>query len=69
MGQALFFKRRPRVGDALAQCLLGTGRRVPGDHVQAVGKGAGNPAAADYAATQRGEGLDLGDEGHISLLK
>jgi hypothetical protein len=34
-----------------------------------VGKGAGNPAAADYAATQSGEGLDLGDEGHISLLK
>jgi hypothetical protein len=29
-----------------------------------MGESAGNPAAADDTATQRGEGFDFGDEGH-----
>jgi len=63
----LFLQCRPGIGDAFAQGLLGAGGRVPGDYVQAVGQGAGNPAAADHAATQGSEGLDFGDEGHIGL--
>ncbi|MNV92481.1 hypothetical protein D3C71_1870860 [compost metagenome] len=62
--QALFLQRRPGIGDALAQGLFGAGRRIPGDHVQAMGQGAGDPAAADHAATQGGEGFDFSDKGH-----
>ncbi|MCY1420725.1 hypothetical protein D9M71_363550 [compost metagenome] len=66
--QALFLQRRPGVGDAFAQGCLGARGRVPGDDVEAVGQGAGDPAAANDAAAESGEGLDLGDEGHRGLL-
>ena len=57
-----------KAGDAFAQGCLGARGRVPGDDVEAVGQGAGDPAAANDAAAESGEGLDLGDEGHRGLL-
>ncbi|MNZ82876.1 hypothetical protein D3C78_1015860 [compost metagenome] len=62
--QPLLLQRGPGIGDARAQGCFGAGRRVPGDDVEAVGQGAGDPAAADDAAAEGGEGFDLGDEGH-----
>jgi hypothetical protein len=54
----------PGVGDTFAQRGFGAGRRVPGHHVEAVGEGAGHPAAADDTAAEGGEGFDLGDKAH-----
>ncbi|MNL38024.1 hypothetical protein D3C87_1602040 [compost metagenome] len=65
----MFFQRAPGIGDAFAQGRLGAGRRVPGHHVEAVGEGAGDPAAADDTAAEGGEGFDFGDKGHGDVLK
>lgn len=61
-GKALLLKRGPGIGDALAQGLFGAGGWVPGDYIEAVGKGAGDPAAADDATAKRGKIL-------ISVMK
>ncbi|MCY1444166.1 hypothetical protein D9M71_606210 [compost metagenome] len=48
--QTLFFQCAPSVGDTLAQGRFGTGGRVPGHYIQAMGEGAGYPTAADDTA-------------------
>ena len=67
--QTLLDQGRPGIGNALAQGSFGAGRRVPGDDVQAMGEGAGNPAAADDSAAQGGEGVDVGNVGHGLFLE
>jgi len=62
--QPLLLQRGPSVGQARAQRLLGAWGRVPGDHVEAVGQGAGDPAGTDHTGAEGGESLDLGNEGH-----
>ena len=58
LGQADPGQRRPGVGDGVAQRLLAGRRRVPGDHVQAMGQRPRGPAAADDAAADDAEGPD-----------
>ena len=65
--QALGGERPPGFGGARAQSGFGAGRWVPGNHVQAMGQGAGDPAAANDAGTQGGEGFDVGNEVHGGL--
>jgi len=48
----------------LAQRGFGTGRRVPGQHVEAIGQGAGYPTAADHTAAEGGEGFDICNKTH-----
>ncbi|MNN24771.1 hypothetical protein D3C81_1382130 [compost metagenome] len=66
--QALFLQCAPGVGDAFAQGCFSAWCRVPGHYVQAMGEGAGHPAAADDTAAQGGEGFDFGDEAHGQFL-
>ncbi len=67
-GEAAFFQRGPGLGHAFAQGGFGTGSRVPGHHVQAVGQCAGDPAAANDTAAQGREGFDVSDKGHGQFL-
>jgi len=67
--QALLDQGGPGIGDALAQGSFGAGRRVPGDDVQTMGEGAGNPATADDSAAQGGKGVDVGDVRHGLFLE
>ena len=65
--QALFLQRRPGIGQTGTQRSLGPSRRIPGDHVEVMGQGAGDPAGADDAGAEGSEGLDIGNEGHGEL--
>ena len=64
IGQAVGLQRAPALGDARAQGRFGAGGGVPGDDIQPIGQRARDPAAADDAAAQSGEGLDVGDKCH-----
>ena len=60
--EPLTLQRAPALGNTRAQLCFGIRCRIPGDHIQPVGQGPRDPAAADDAAAERGEGLDFGDK-------